>query len=458
MINAAFVIFRTPDNRVLLLRRAEAGDHVGEWGFPGGKLEAGEDAEQAVIRETWEEVRFRMGHAGRWHCRRVKNGVDATTFLYDVDDEFSPKLKRDEHDDWMWVSPLEALKEDGRADADVLIKRLPDGSWGAVELQKVGEIADDAHFKEEDHPRGQPENAGQFTSGSGSGPNEGKGKLVEAKPVEGGGWTTAQGEELPAHVRAIKIPPGYSKVKYNPDPAALLVATSVSSKGKTQYHYSALHNAKAAEMKFARIDELRAKMKEIAAQNDKGRQSDNPKIKAAADCLALIMSTGVRPGQEEREGGYKADKTAYGATTLKPEHVVLSGKDVRLKFVGKKGVDLDLPVKDKAIAKMLVDRAVEAGPKGQLFDVSDAGLRDYTHTLDGGGFKVKDFRTALGTTTAQELVGKQKPPGNLKAYKAAVMAVAKQVSQTLGNTPSIALSAYIDPRVFLEWKAAAEIK
>jgi len=427
MINAAFMMFRTPEGKVLLLRRnGEGGDHGGEWALPGGKLEDDETAEEAAVREVWEEIHYRAGHAGKWHCRRVANGVDATTFLYDVDDEFSPRLDRSEHDDWAWVYPIDALKE------ALGPKRSDD-------------------FQEGDHPR---DTKGKFTEGVGG--SSGTPTMVEAKNV-GGAWQSAEGGELPAHVRAIKIPPGYKDVKYNPDPASQLVATSVSAKGKTQYHYSALHNQQAAQLKFARIDELQHKYESIKSQNESDRSSDNPRIRDAADCLALIMGTGLRPGAEERESGYKAEKTAYGATTLKGEHVIQEDGKVRLRFVGKKGVDLDLPVNDKGLAKMLLSRAKKAGATGQLFSTKEGALRDYAHLLDGGGFKVKDFRTALGTRTAQDLVSKvSRPPTSMKAYKKAVMDVAKSVSATLGNTPSVALSAYIDPRVFLGWKANLE--
>jgi hypothetical protein len=62
-----------------------------------------------VVREVLEETGFRTGHAGKWHCRRVADGVDATTFCFDCD-EFVPRLDR-EHDLWIWVDPREALGE-----------------------------------------------------------------------------------------------------------------------------------------------------------------------------------------------------------------------------------------------------------------------------------------------------------------------------------------------------------
>jgi len=53
VIVAAAVIIR--DGRVLLTRRGEGQHLAGMWEFPGGKLEAGESPEEALLRECQEE-------------------------------------------------------------------------------------------------------------------------------------------------------------------------------------------------------------------------------------------------------------------------------------------------------------------------------------------------------------------------------------------------------------------
>jgi 8-oxo-dGTP pyrophosphatase MutT (NUDIX family) len=108
-VAAAFILFRSSQGRCLLLRRAATEDHPGEWSLPGGKLKSGETAPQAAVREAYEETRYSAGHAGKWHCRRVKDGVDATTFLQECESEFVPTLNS-EHDAWQWVMPSEALE------------------------------------------------------------------------------------------------------------------------------------------------------------------------------------------------------------------------------------------------------------------------------------------------------------------------------------------------------------
>lgn len=309
-------------------------------------------------------------------------------------------------------------------------------------------------FVESEHPR---DDDGKFTDGGGSSGGSWSeatwhsttettktGKERELKTVR-----LPDGSQPPEHIAKLRIPPAWTNVRINLDPAADLVATGFDAKGRKQAIYSANHATRQAALKFSRIRELQQKFSSIMQQNDSNRDSN----REAADVTSLIASTGLRPGSERDT---KAEKQAHGATTLLGKHVVVDDAGVRLEFVGKKGVDLSIPIRDENVANMLRQRAAKSGPDGKLFNVTDGQLRDYVHSLDGGSFKPKDLRTHKGTSVAAaEVRNIKSPPKNEKEYKNIVRDIAKKVSEVLGNTPAIALQSYIDPTVFAKLRPAA---
>jgi 8-oxo-dGTP diphosphatase len=56
LVLAAAVALVDPDGRVLITKRPEGKPFAGLWEFPGGKVEAGERPEAALIRELKEEL------------------------------------------------------------------------------------------------------------------------------------------------------------------------------------------------------------------------------------------------------------------------------------------------------------------------------------------------------------------------------------------------------------------
>lgn len=65
-LRVAVGVVSDPDGRVLIAQRAAHRHQGGLWEFPGGKIEAGETAFAALVRELHEEVGIRVIAADYW--------------------------------------------------------------------------------------------------------------------------------------------------------------------------------------------------------------------------------------------------------------------------------------------------------------------------------------------------------------------------------------------------------
>src|SRR6266576_6431348 len=98
LIRAAGIMFQAPDGSILMLRRTDSGS----WAFPAGRVEDGETVEEAARREALEEVGpHHRAELEPW-TRRVRDGVDFTTYRQMIPERFEPVLNG-EHDAWEWV-------------------------------------------------------------------------------------------------------------------------------------------------------------------------------------------------------------------------------------------------------------------------------------------------------------------------------------------------------------------
>jgi DNA topoisomerase-1 len=156
-------------------------------------------------------------------------------------------------------------------------------------------------------------------------------------------------------------------------------------------------------------------------------------------------------GNEE----YAQTNKSFGLTTMRDRHVDVSGSKIRFKFRGKSGVDHDIELSDRRLAK-IVKRCQDI-PGQELFQYLDEeghrqrigsdDVNNYLREMTGLEFTAKDFRTWGGTVlAAQELCEIGRFESQTQAKKNVTQAI-KNVAQHLGNRPATCRKYYVHPAV-----------
>lgn len=107
--NAAVVLLRRPDGRLLLIKRADArGDPwSGHMALPGGHREEGEDCKQTAVRETQEEVGIVPKNLTFLGIYWPNNRRDLRVAAFQGETEMDQVKPNGEVSDYFWIDPEE---------------------------------------------------------------------------------------------------------------------------------------------------------------------------------------------------------------------------------------------------------------------------------------------------------------------------------------------------------------
>ncbi|OVE82058.1 hypothetical protein BVY03_02060 [bacterium K02(2017)] len=99
-------------NEILLTRRKEEKKLGGFWEFPGGKLEHGEELEEALLREIKEELSVSVNIKQLLHVKAHVYDHGAVLILFYLCDAVVGEIKLIDHDQLAWckVSELSNYK------------------------------------------------------------------------------------------------------------------------------------------------------------------------------------------------------------------------------------------------------------------------------------------------------------------------------------------------------------
>lgn len=259
-----------------------------------------------------------------------------------------------------------------------------------------------------------------------------------------------------ARIKSLGIPPAWREVVIASSENAKVQARGLDKAGRVQSIYNPKFRARQDKLKFIRILDFAAHLPDLRAQVEKDLQlSGLPKEKVMACIVKLIDIAYFRVGNEE----YASSNDSYGITTMRSKHIDVTSYSVTFDFMGKSGKHHVKKINDRTLSGIIKQLDEMPGyeifryknESGELHNVSSSDVNEYIKANMGDDFTAKDFRTWGGTLLAVDLLASQDFCRSTMERKKAVTACVKKVSQRLGNTPAIARTSYINPRVLTRY-------
>jgi DNA topoisomerase I len=275
--------------------------------------------------------------------------------------------------------------------------------------------------------------------------------------------TPVTDKETQQRIQELVIPPAWKKVWICPHPNGHIQVVGTDAAGRRQYLYHQKWQEERNEEKFDRVLEMSTALPEmrrrIAADLHR-RDLERDRVLALA--LHLLDLGYFRAGSEQ----YAEENNSYGIATLLCEHVALQKQAVEFDYPAKSGVRRTLLIDDPEVVRS-VRALLRRGDRSERLLVcrngsgwSDLHAEDLNarfKELVGDEYTVKDLRTWHGTVLAAAAFVDADPPVNKTVTKRVESAVMKEVAEELGNTPAVARSSYVDPRVVEGYEAGLTI-
>lgn len=286
---------------------------------------------------------------------------------------------------------------------------------------------------------------------------------------QGRGFTylDEEGDGLPRadveRIEALVLPPAWTDVWICPDPLGHLQAVGTDDAGRRQYRYHDAWRQRRDEQKFERV--ARAAVLLPAAREhmlgDLGQEGMSLE-RAAATAVRLLDLGYFRIGSDAY-----AENDSFGLTTLLRRHVRKRGEVLVFTFVGKSQIEHRIEIDDAAaITAVDVMRRRRGGSDRLLAykrvrrwnDLGADAVNEYLRDRLGEELTAKDFRTWHATVIAAAALARTEEHGESRAsQKRAISAAMKEVAGYLGNTPTVARSSYVDPRVIEHYEQGRTI-
>lgn len=268
-----------------------------------------------------------------------------------------------------------------------------------------------------------------------------------------------------ARIRNLVIPPAWEDVWISPNPRGHIQVRGIDQRGRLQYVYHEAWHRRRDRQKFDRMvafaQALPALRERVAHALSGSEAMSRERVLACA--IRLLELGFFRIGSE----GYAEENHTYGLATMLKDHVMLcAGTTLVFDYIAKSGRRRIQSVVDSDIFAVVqrLKRRRGGGPRllayreaGTWIDLHAADINGEIKAWTGGDFTAKDFRTWEATLLAAIALAVSDHVSTASARRRAVSRAMKEVAHYLGNTPAVARSSYVDPRLIDHYLAGETV-
>ena len=250
----------------------------------------------------------------------------------------------------------------------------------------------------------------------------------------------------------LAIPPAWTDVWICPDPGGHIQVTARDARGRKQYRYHADYRAARDQSKFRRMTEFSEGLPLLRERIERDlRAPELSRRQIIATVIRLLDRTLIRVGNDE----YARQNRSFGLTTLRRRHVEVKGAMLRFSFRGKSGIEHDVSLTDRRLAR-IVQRCQDL-PGTEMFQYVDEFGRRQSVTSDdvnerlreitGRDITAKDFRTWGGTMHAALALRAMGPAASRREADRNIVRAIDIVAERLGNTRAVCRKYYVHPTI-----------
>ncbi|AYN68908.1 DNA topoisomerase IB [Euzebyella marina] len=265
-----------------------------------------------------------------------------------------------------------------------------------------------------------------------------------------------QKEQL-ERIQKLVIPPAWQDVRITHLANGHLQAIGTDEKQRKQYRYHDLWTKVRNQTKFYRMAFFAKSLPGIRKQIEKDlRQRGWPQSKMMALIIKLMEETHIRIGNEQ----YARRNKSYGLTTLRKKHVEVYKDGIRFHFMGKKGKEHKITLKNKRLIKLI--NKCEEIPGWELFKYFDDNgerqtvdsemVNSYIKDISGYSFSAKDFRTWAASVVFFDTLMHLELPENEKEIHKNVLTGFDAAADALGNTRNVCRKYYVHPLLVSDYE------